>query len=414
MISSCSPRNRRATTTRVTITPTTTTTTRITITRIRTNGSPRRVLFLTAAVGGGHIAAARAVGAELAKLDPPVESEIVDSYRYAASVFSKVVADGYIGMVKTVPQLYRVIYDRAERAKEAGTFRKWLSAFTAANLREVIERTQPDAVVCTHAFPCGVMAAYKQMYAPELPVVGVVTDFVVHPFWIYRNIDAYAVATAEMRSALLARGVRDERILISGIPVDRRFGQPTASRAELRARLDLPADRKIVLMMGGGLGIGPLDVMMRALGELEEPIAGAIIIGKNRRIERRVLDAAERIEYPLRVRSFVDNVFDYMHASDVLLSKPGGLTSSEALAARLPMVLVKPLPGQEERNTRYLVSRKAAIRAAGPRGIGRAVSEVLGSGPTAQRVRASIEALRRPDAARDVAERVSALAPRRA
>jgi processive 1,2-diacylglycerol beta-glucosyltransferase len=328
-------------------------------------------------------------------------------------VFSKVVADGYIGMVKTVPQLYRVIYDRAERAKEAGTFRKWLSAFTAANLREVIERVQPDAVVCTHAFPCGVMAAYKQMYAPDLPVVGVVTDFVVHPFWIYRNIDAYAVATPEMRAALLARGVPDERILISGIPVDRRFGQPTASRAELRARLDLPADRKIVLMMGGGLGIGPLDVMMRALAELDEPIAGAIIIGKNRRIERRVLDAAERIDYPLRVRSFVDNVFDYMHASDVLLSKPGGLTSSEALAARLPMVLVKPLPGQEERNTRYLVSRKAAVRALGPRGIERAVGEVLRAGATAQRIRASIEALRRPDAARDVAQRISALAPRR-
>jgi processive 1,2-diacylglycerol beta-glucosyltransferase len=367
---------------------------------------------LTAAVGGGHIAAARAVAAALAELDPPVQSEIVDSYRYAASVFSKVVADGYIGMVKTVPQVYRAIYDRAERAKEAGPFRKWLSQFTAANLRELIERLRPDVVVCTHAFPCGVMAAYKQLYAPDLPVVGVVTDFVVHPFWIYRNIDAYAVATGEMRSALLARGVRDERILVSGIPVDPRFGEPEASRAGLRARLDLPPDRTIVLMMGGGLGIGPLDVMMRALSEIEAPIAGVIVIGKNRRIERRVLDAAERIEYPLRVRGFVDNVYDYMHASDVLLSKPGGLTTAEALAARLPMVLVKPLPGQEERNTRYLVARKAAVRALGPQGIARAVREVLGPGAPAQRIRAGIEALRRPNAAREVARRIEALAPR--
>jgi processive 1,2-diacylglycerol beta-glucosyltransferase len=313
-------------------------------------------------------------------------------------------------MVKTVPQLYRAIYDRAERAKEAGPFRKWLSRFTATNLRELIASVQPDAVVCTHAFPCGVMAAYKQMYAPDLPVVGVVTDFVVHPFWIYRNVDAYAVATAEMRAALLARGVCDERILVSGIPVDPRFGAPASSRAEVRARLDLPPERKIVLMMGGGLGIGPLDVMMRALGDIAEPLAGAIIIGKNRRIERRVLNAAERIEYPLRVLGFVDNVYDYMHASDVLLSKPGGLTSSEALAARLPMVLVKPLPGQEERNMRYLVSRKAAVRALGRRGIQRAVEEVLTSGAVAERIRASMELLRRPDAARDVARRIATLA----
>jgi processive 1,2-diacylglycerol beta-glucosyltransferase len=388
---------------------TTGTTTRATNTRIRTNGSAPRVLFLTAAVGGGHIAAAQAVGAALRGLDPSIESELVDSYQYAASVFSKVVADGYIGMVKTVPQLYRVIYDRAERAKEAGPFRKWLSGFTAANLRELIGGMKPAVVVCTHAFPCGVMAAYKQMYAPELPVVGVVTDFVVHPFWIYRNVDAYAVATPEMRATLIARGVRDDRIVVSGIPVDPRFGQRTASRAELRARLDLPPDRNVVLMMGGGLGIGPLDVMMHALDELDEPVAGAIIIGKNRRIERRVLDVAERIAYPLRVRSFVDNVYDYMHASDVLVTKPGGLTSSEALAARLPMVLVKPLPGQEERNTRFLVSRKAALRGSGPRGIARAVSEVLSCGPASQRIRASIEALRRPDAALDVAHRIALL-----
>ena len=371
---------------------------------------PQRILFLTAAVGGGHIAAARAVGAALATLDPPLESEIVDSYQYAASVFSKVVADGYIGMVKTVPQLYRAIYERAERAKEAGPFRTWLSGFTAANLRELIERMNPAAVVCTHAFPCGVMAAYKRLYAPDLPVIGVVTDFVVHPFWIYRNVDGYAVATPEMRAALLARGVCEERIVISGIPVDPRFGEVPASRAALRARLDLPPDRKVVLMMGGGLGIGPLDVMMRALAELDEPIAGAIVIGRNRRIERRVLEAAERIEYPLRVRGLVDNVYDYMHASDVLLTKPGGLTSSEALAARLPMVLVKPLPGQEERNARYLVSRRAALRVAGPQAIARAVRDVLRSGPAVQRMRANIEALRRPGAALDVARLVARLA----
>ena len=313
-------------------------------------------------------------------------------------------------MVKTVPQMYRYIYDRAERATQVGAFRTWVSRFTAANLRGLIDDLQPSVVVCTHAFPCGVMAAYKRTFDPALPVVGIVTDFVVHPFWIYRNVDAYAVATPEMRAALVARGVAAERIVVSGIPVDRRFAAPRLEKDALRRALDLPLDRKVVLMMGGGLGIGPIELMMRALGEVAVPLAGAIIVGRNENLERRVLGAAERTDYPLRVHGFVDNVFDYMYASDVLLSKPGGLTTSEALAADLPMILVRPLPGQEERNTRYLVSRRAAIRARGARGLARAVGNLLESPERQAQLRRHMRALRHPEAAETVAERILALA----
>lgn len=373
-----------------------------------------RILFLSASVGVGHTAAAAAVRRALAERHPSVESDTVDSYKYAASIFSKVVADGYIGMVKTVPQVYRYIYDRAERATQVGAFRTWVSQFTAANLRGLIGERRPSVVVCTHAFPCGVMAEYKRLYDPDLPVAGIVTDFVVHPFWIYRNVNAYAVATPEMRATLLARGVSADRIVVSGIPVDPRFGRPRLGKADLRVALDLPANRKLVLMMGGGVGIGPIELMMRALGEVPLPVAGAIIVGRNKPLERRVLAAAERTEYPLRVFGFVDNVFDYMHASDVLLSKPGGLTSSEALAAELPMILVKPLPGQEERNTRYLVNRRAAIRTSGPEQLARALEELFSSPERERQLRENMRALRHPDAADVVADRIVELAEARA
>jgi processive 1,2-diacylglycerol beta-glucosyltransferase len=368
-----------------------------------------RVLFLSASVGVGHTAAAAAVASALAEIDPGIETQTVDSYKYAASVFSKVVANGYIGMVKNVPQLYRFIYDRAERSSDIPAFRRWVSQYTAANLRALVSEQKPDLVVCTHAFPCGVMAEYKRQFDPALPVVGIVTDFAVHPFWIYNNIDAYAVATSEMRQALVARGVKRDRIVVSGIPVDPRFGRPRLPVAELRAELGLPPDRRIVLMMGGGLGIGPLDRMIRSLAQVDVPLAGAIIVGRNGRLEKRVLAVAEQTEYPLRVFGFVDNVYDYMHASDVLLTKPGGLTSSEALAAELPMVLVKPLPGQEERNTRYLVSRRAAVRAKGERQMAQLVREILTSSERRAQLCSRIHELRHPDAARAVAERIIAL-----
>jgi processive 1,2-diacylglycerol beta-glucosyltransferase len=263
----------------------------------------------------GHTAAAKAVAGALLELVPNVEIQTVDSYKYAASVLSKVVADGYIGMVKTVPQVYRYIYDRAERARDIPAFRRWVNQYTASNLRALVTERAPDVVVCTHAFPCGVMSEYKRQFDPHLPVAGIVTDFVVHPFWIYPNIDLYAVATPEMRQTLLGRGIASERIELSGIPVDPRFGTERLPVAELRASLGLPVDRRIVLMMGGGLGIGPLDVMIRALGRLDVPVAGTIIVGRNGGVEKRVLALAESIEYPLRVMGFVDNVYDYMRAT---------------------------------------------------------------------------------------------------
>jgi processive 1,2-diacylglycerol beta-glucosyltransferase len=320
-----------------------------------------------------------------------------------------VVADGYIGMVKTVPQLYRYIYDRAERARDIPAFRRWVNQYTATNLRALVNERKPDVVVCTHAFPCGVMAEYKRQFDPELPVAGIVTDFVVHPFWIYSNIDLYAVATREMRQALINRGVARERIELSGIPVDPRFAQHRLPVAELRAALGLPVDRRMVLMMGGGLGIGPLELMIRALERVEVPVAGTIIVGRNAALQRRVTALAERTAYPLRILGFVDNVFDYMRAADVLVSKPGGLSSSEALSAELPMVLVKPLPGQEERNTRYLVSRRAAVRADGEAQLARAIADVLEPGERRERLLQRIGALRTPAAAADVARRIAAI-----
>ena len=320
-------------------------------------------------------------------------------------------ADGYIGMIKTVPQVYGFLYDRVERATQIPAGRRFVNRYTAGNLRRLVERLRPDAVVCTHAFPCGVMSEYKRRFAPTLPVVGIVTDFAVHPFWMYDNVDAYAVATDGMRDVLVARGIAPGRVAVTGIPIDPRFGRPPSDREALRARLGLPRDRRLALVMGGGVGIGPLDAMMRALDAVRAPLAAAVVVGRNRALEKRVRAAAERTSYPLRVFGFVDNVFDLMHASDVLVSKPGGLTSSEALAARLPMVLVRPLPGQEERNTQYLVGHDAAVRATSEAHLARSVEELVVPGDGRSRVLGRIEALRRPNAATAVAERIIALLP---
>lgn len=340
-----------------------------------------------------------------------MRGEIVDSYRYAASLFSKVVSDGYIGMVRTIPQLYGFIYNRAERATEAGGFRVWASEFTARNIRGLMQRLKPSVVVCTHAFPCGVMSAYKRLYDPSVPVMGIVTDFVVHPFWIYRNIDAYAVATPEIRATLISRGIDPQRIGVDGIPVDPHFGIAPHDRGALRDSLSLPREAEIALVMGGGLGLGPVAATVRALARSAKPVLPVVIVGKNRRLETRLAEEARRDGDDVRVLGFVENVFDWMHAADVFVSKPGGLSTSEALAADLPIVLFRPLPGQEERNLRYLVSRGAAVQTTQGDKLVLTVDEVLHDERVATRLRTGARALAHPDAADRIAARISAMVP---
>src|SRR6202011_28241 len=191
----------------------------------RSRAASPTVLFLSASVGEGHTAAAQAVSSALVERMPAARCEVVDSYRYASNVFHRVASNGYIGIVKLLPQLYKFAYDQAERATKISAFKTWLHRYTALNLRQLVTELQPDVVVCTHAFPCGVMAEYKREYTDAPPVVGIVTDFVVHPFWIHRNIDGYAVATRTMRQALMARGVDAERIGVTGIPIDGHFAE---------------------------------------------------------------------------------------------------------------------------------------------------------------------------------------------
>jgi processive 1,2-diacylglycerol beta-glucosyltransferase len=363
---------------------------------------------LSASVGEGHTAAAQAVCNALADREPQFECEVVDSYRYASEVFHRVASNGYLGMVKVLPQLYRVIYDQAERATKVSAFKRWLHRYTALNLRQYVDQLSPDVVVCTHAFPCGVMAEYKREFPDAPAVVGVVTDFVVHPFWIHRNIDAYAVATPAMRQTLIARGVRSERVTVTGIPIDGRFGAP-ADKSTLRRKLGLKADRTTVLVMGGGVGIGPLETAIVGIDRLAHDLQIVVVVGKNPSLERRLSEAAHTLAHPVNVVGFVSNVFEYMQAADVLVSKPGGLTSSEALAAGLPLVMLRPLPGQEERNTRYLEAAGTGIRVQTARELVNTLDCLLSNPGELEAMRARARGLAHPRAARDAADIIARL-----
>lgn len=368
------------------------------------------MLFLSASVGEGHTAAAQAVSAAVNQRRPHTHCQVVDSYRYASQVFHRVASNGYIGMVKLLPQLYKYVYDQAERATKVSGFKTWLHHYTAVNLRQYVARLAPDVVVCTHAFPCGVMAEYKREYGDAPPVIGVVTDFVVHPFWIHKNIDGYAVATAAMRQTLGMRGVTLDRVRVTGIPIDGRFARP-ASKAALCQGLGIHPDKRTVLLMGGGLGIGPLEKALRYIDRLPHDVQTVVVVGKNPPLERRLVEAARTLRRPVTVLGFVPNVYDYMRCADILVSKPGGLTSAEALATELPFVMLRPLPGQEERNTRYLLESGVGVRVQSLKELTTALDRLLSDPAALDRMRRNAQKLAKPHAATAIAEMIDELVP---
>jgi processive 1,2-diacylglycerol beta-glucosyltransferase len=323
-------------------------------------------------------------------------------------VFHRVASNGYIGIVKLLPQLYGLAYDQAERATKISAFKTWLHRYTALNLRQLVSELEPDVVVCTHAFPCGVMAEYKREFADAPPIVGVVTDFVVHPFWIHRNIDKYAVATADMRQTLVSRGVAPQRVLVTGIPIDCRFAQATSKR-RARQLIGAAPDVTTLLLMGGGLGIGPLENALFAIDRLDAQVQTVVVVGKNLGLERRLSEVAKKLNHRVKVVGFISNVYDYMRAADILVSKPGGLTSSEALVTELPIIMLRPLPGQEERNTRYLEERGVGIRVDRSRELTRALARMLESPTLLERMRRNAQRLAHPDAASAVASIIESL-----
>lgn len=377
-------------------------------TRLRARTQSPTVLFLSACVGEGHTAAAQAVSTALLERLPDARCEVVDSYRYASNVFHRVASNGYIGIVKLLPQLYKFAYDQAERATKISAFKTWLHRYTALNLRNYVSELRPDVVVCTHAFPCGVMSEYKREFADAPAVVGVVTDFVVHPFWIHRNIDRYSVATAAMRQTLVSRGVMPSRVVVTGIPIDARFATQTSKR-RARQLIGAAPDATTLLLMGGGLGIGPLENALVAIDRLNAPVQTVVVVGKNPSLERRLHEVGKTLRHRVKVVGFIPNVYDYMRAADVLVSKPGGLTSSEALVAELPIIMLRPLPGQEERNTRYLEERGVGIRVERSRELTHALDRLLGSPSLLERMQRNARGLAHPNAADSVASMIESL-----
>ncbi len=372
---------------------------------------PKRILLLSASAGAGHLKAAEAMEKACRIRFPQAEVRNLDVLTLTPAPFRKAYSEGYLELVNRVPALLGLVYDRTNRGPVFDRLRLAVDRLNTRAFVDYVEGFAPDLICSTHFLPAQIVGHRKAKRGWTVPQALVVTDFEVHRFWVCPRVELYLTAREENRVHLQALGVAPARILATGIPIDPSF----ASRPEtegLRRRLGVADRLPLLLVLGGGFGVGPVEALVkdlwRHLGKGKAHLA--VVCGRNEALRGRLSDAARRAPVPTKVLGFTTEMPAWMAAADLAVTKPGGLTTSEALARGLPLAVANPIPGQETRNAMMLYEEGAAISAENPLTAGWRVAALLGDPARLERMRKAARALGRPRAALDAAEALAALA----
>ena len=314
-----------------------------------------RLLVLSASIGAGHLKVADAVCGGLKDCHPEKDAVHVDFLKYCDPVVSKLLEESYYFLTSRLAWVYGFIYEKEKRRPEP-LVKKEQVLLALGKYKKFLEEYRPDMIVSTHFFPAAVVSYYYPKY--PVPNAVILTDYASHPMWVYPHVGRYFVACKEMVDELWTYGVDKEKIKVTGIPVRPQFSL-TLSPAELRAEKGLPADRPVILVMSGGNAIGPLMEILEVLARVPEDFTAVVITGKNEKTRKALAEAKEKFHFTLHLPGYVDDMHKWMRLADFLISKAGGLTVSEALAVGLPILVVRPTPGQEEANTDFLLKAGA-------------------------------------------------------
>ena len=363
---------------------------------------PRKVLLMYITKVSGHRAATVALEKSLHLLDPSVEIMSINGFGYTYPLLEKVVNKAYMGIIKRTPGVWDFLYDNPNVVKRTETIKNYLHKTSHAKLSQLFEKFQPDTVVCTQAFPCGMVADYKRAKNLKFLLIGVLTDYAPHSFWLNEGVDYYVVPSEESRERFIKKGVPPDAIKIFGIPIKTNFTKRLDKEA-LAQKFQLSLNIPALLIMGGGQGLGPIKDVVKSLIKLKLDVQLIVLAGTNKRLLRWLKKMQGKTDKKMLVYEFVDYVEELMEISTLIITKPGGMTTSEALAKALPMVIVNPLPGQEMRNTDFLLQAGIAIRVDDTHDVGEEIELLLKSPQRLAVMRRAAYDNGRPQAALDTA-----------
>ncbi len=367
-----------------------------------------KVLIATVTAGAGHVQAAAALE-EAWKIAAPRDTlRRLDVLELTPKLYRKAYGEGYMKVVAHAPELWGMVFDRSDNPtlmRKLARLRGKLAKASNTKFVRLLREFKPEVVLCTHFLPLEILGELKLNPKPKNPspfTVSVVTDFEAHALWMAPGVDLYCVAAEETKARLVARGAVAENVCVTGIPISQRFCQ-NIDVGEVRKRMGLRDDLFTLLVLGGGFGMGPVAKIMKELNRVEHPFQVVVVCGRNEELRKEVSVLERR--YPAHVLGFAGNMQELMAVSDLVLTKPGGLTTSEALALGKPLFILNPIPGQEAANSDFLLERGAGVKANRLEDLPYRLGQLIGSSKLAE-MAAAARKLGKPQAAMDVCRHV--------
>ncbi len=322
------------------------------------NSLKRRIAILSAPIGAGHLLAARAIREAVQDLYEDVDVVEATAFDFLPGNIGHRFLRLYLMILRCCPWLYQLAYRWGNQQGGSLWVRNVLNGWLARRADKWLQQQQATSIICTHATPAGIVSAWKKRYKKSIPLYGVITDYVIHSWWLYAEVDGYFVANEQLQAGLARRLAANQQVYASGIPIRAGFYQPE-ERAAFRQAQGIAPDAFVCLLMGGGNGLLPMETLVAQCRMLPKTHVVAIT-GSNEALYRRL---AQRRPANVTVLGAVQDVWNWMQCADVLVSKAGGVTAAEATALGLPLVFYRPLPGQEIGNVRFLEAAGLAVRA---------------------------------------------------
>ncbi|HEY2962425.1 MAG TPA: glycosyltransferase [Pyrinomonadaceae bacterium] len=373
----------------------------------------KRVLVLSASAGAGHIRAAQAIEKAFEEIGEETgerrEVHHLDILNYTNKVFRHLYSKAYIDLVNKMPEVPGWFYDKLDKPWKNERRRLALDKLNTRPLVKLLREHQPDLIVCTHFLPAEIVSWLKAKERLSSRQVIIVTDFDVHAMWLVHHYERYFVALEEARVYLETLGIPPEKITVSGIPIDPVFAR-RKNKQEMRAKHGLASDRTTILLSAGGFGVGSVDALIAALMSLQHRAQVLAICGRNEELRQRLSRQAARLKQDATVLvkpfGYTKEMDELMTASDIVLGKPGGLTTCEALAKGLVFAIVNPIPGQEERNSDHLLEAGVAIRCNNLPTLAYKLDRLLADPGRFATMQTNARRMGRPNAAREIVQQL--------
>ena len=358
----------------------------------------RKVMVLSAAAGAGHVSAANALVSVFS--EKGIQAEHIEVLKYTNALFRRAYSDLYKELCTHNPDILGWIYKTLDQPWKYRKRKLAMDLLNAGRLIRLLMKEKPDVAVCTHFLPAEILLFLKRRKALNVPVGIVITDYDAHAMWLYKDVKWYFVAHDETKAYLETLGIPPETVYVTGIPVDPKFGKQRPKQ-EVRAGLGLIEDRTTILVSAGGFGVGPVEEMVRSLQKIKTPVQIIVICGRNPELEQHLKNMQD-MQHPATIVGFTAEMHKWMAASDILVGKAGGLTSSEALASGLALVIVNPIPGQEERNSDHFLEEGVAMRCNDIPVLAYKIDRLLSNKERLLSMREAVRRFARPNAASDI------------